>query len=34
MKLGIKLTNLKISFADHNAQESVLMKSVLDWIIV
>lgn len=34
MKLGIKLTNLKISFADHNAQESVLMKSGLDWIIV
>lgn len=34
MKLGIKLTNLKISFADHNAQESVLMKSNLDWVIV
>jgi nucleoside-diphosphate-sugar epimerase len=34
MRLGIKLTNLKISFADHNAQELLLQKSNLNWIIV
>ena len=34
MRLGIKLTNLKISFADHNAQEQLLQKSSLDWVSV
>ena len=34
MHLGIKLTNLKISFADHNAQELLLRKSDLDWVLV
>ncbi len=33
MRLMIKLTNFKITFADHNAQESLLMKSGLDWVI-
>lgn len=34
MRLGIKLTNLKISFADHNAQELLLKQSNLNWVIV
>lgn len=34
MRLGIKLTNLKISFADHNAQELLLQQSDLNWVIV
>jgi nucleoside-diphosphate-sugar epimerase len=34
MRLGIKLTNLKISFADHNAQELLLQQSNLNWVIV
>lgn len=33
MRLMIKLTNFKITFADHDAQESLLMKSGLDWVI-
>ncbi|MGY4539304.1 uncharacterized protein YbjT (DUF2867 family) [Mucilaginibacter sp. UYNi724] len=33
MRLGIKLTNFKISFADHNAQEELLRRSGLDWVI-
>lgn len=33
MKLIIKLTNFKIVFADHNAQESLIQSSGLDWTI-
>ena len=33
MRLMIKLTNFKITFADHDAQEYLLMNSGLDWII-
>lgn len=33
MRLMIKLTNFKITFADHDAQESLLMESGLDWVI-
>lgn len=33
MRMGIKLTNFKISFADHNAQEELLRRSGLDWVI-
>ena len=33
MRLMIKLTNFKITFADHAGQESLLMKSDLDWVI-
>ena len=33
MRLMIKLTNFKISFADHAGQEGVLKKSKLDWTI-
>ena len=29
----IRLTNFKFTFADHNAQESLLMASDLDWVI-
>jgi len=32
MRLGIRLTNLKISFADPNAQEALLRQSDIDWI--
>ncbi|PWB27193.1 NAD(P)-dependent oxidoreductase [Flavobacterium sp. HTF] len=34
MKLMIKISNFKFVFADHNAQERLLMNSGLDWIIV
>lgn len=33
MKLMIKITNFKVVFADHNAQEQLLMQSGLDWTI-
>ena len=33
MRWMIKLTNFKIIFADHNAQESLLQQSDLDWTI-
>lgn len=33
MRLMIKLTNFKIVFADHAAQEALLRKSNLDWTI-
>ena len=33
MKLFIKISNFKIVFADHNAQEQLLMKSKLLWTI-
>ena len=33
MRWMIKLTNFKITFADHDAQESLLMQSDLDWVI-
>lgn len=33
MRLIIKLTNFRITFADHDAQELLLMNSGLDWII-
>lgn len=33
MKLVIKLTNFKLVFADHNAQESLLTQSGLNWTI-
>lgn len=33
MKLMIKITNFKLVFADHNAQEQLLMQSGLDWTI-
>lgn len=33
MRLMIKLTNFKITFADHAGQESLLMQSNLDWVI-
>ncbi|GAB3220033.1 NAD(P)H-binding protein [Spirosoma arcticum] len=33
MRLMIKLTNFKITFADHDAQESLSMESGLDWVI-
>ncbi len=33
MRLMIRLTNFKITFADHDAQESLLTKSGLDWVI-
>jgi uncharacterized protein YbjT (DUF2867 family) len=33
MKVIIKLTNFKIVFADHNAQESLIQNSGLDWTI-
>lgn len=33
MRLMIKLTNFKITFADHAGQEALLMKSDLDWVI-
>lgn len=33
MRLAIKLTNFKITFADHAGQETLLRKSALDWTI-
>lgn len=33
MRLAIKLTNFKFTFADHNAQEALLRQSDLDWTI-
>lgn len=33
MKVIIKLTNFKFVFADHNAQESLIQNSGLDWTI-
>lgn len=33
MRLVIKLTNFKITFADHDAQEFLLMNSGLDWTV-
>lgn len=33
MKLIIKLTNFKVVFADHNAQESLIQNSNLNWTI-
>ena len=33
MRLAIKLTNFKVTFADHNAQEALLRQSDLDWTI-
>ncbi|WP_223652788.1 NAD(P)-dependent oxidoreductase [Hymenobacter psoromatis] len=33
MRLAIKLTNFKLTFADHNAQETLLRQSGLDWTI-
>ena len=33
MRWAIKLTNFKITFDDHAEQESLLMKSDLDWVI-
>ncbi|WP_130734028.1 NAD(P)-dependent oxidoreductase [Flavobacterium sp. J27] len=34
MKLFIKISNFKIVFTDHNAQEQLLRNSTLDWIIL
>jgi hypothetical protein len=33
MRLLGKITNFRNSFDDHNMQESLLMKSNLDWVI-
>jgi uncharacterized protein YbjT (DUF2867 family) len=33
MRLLIQLTNFKLVFADHNAQETLLRQSGLDWVI-
>jgi uncharacterized protein YbjT (DUF2867 family) len=34
MKLMFKITNFKIVFADHNAQEKLIQRSDLNWTIV
>ena len=33
MRWMIRLTNFRLTFADHNAQESLLRASALDWVI-
>lgn len=33
MRLMIRLTNFKITFADHDAQETLLINSGLEWVI-
>ncbi|AMR28023.1 epimerase [Hymenobacter psoromatis] len=33
MRLAIRLTNFKLTFADHDAQEALLRQSDLDWTI-